>query len=64
MGPVTNSAVDCVNQSFSRNVLGSRATIAFAFPSPVTLPGPIAASSVLPSEENATEPTTLPPFVR
>src|SRR5262245_42852404 len=64
VGPVTNSADGCVNQSFNRNVFGSRATIAFALPSPVTLPGPTAASSVLPADENATEPTTPPPLVR
>src|SRR4051812_16819279 len=62
VGPVTNSAVGCVNQSFSFNVFGSSATIAFAFPSPLVWPGPIAATSVL-SELNATAPITPPPLV-
>ena len=43
VGPVTNSAAGCVNQSFSCSVFGSSATIAFALPSPVAWPGPIAA---------------------
>src|SRR5688500_9136734 len=62
VGPVTNSAVGCVNQSFGCRVLGSRATIAFALPSPVIGPGPIAAINV-PPVVNATAPTTPPPFV-
>src|SRR5262245_25508009 len=62
VGPVTNSAVGCVNQSFSSSVFGSSATIAFAFPFPLTWPGPIAAISV-PADVKATAPTALPPLV-
>src|SRR6185295_4239875 len=62
VGPVTNSAAGCVNQSFTRSVFGSSATIAFALPSPVVWPAPMAANSV-PSDANATAPTTGPPLV-
>src|SRR5262245_6420016 len=62
VGPVTNSAAGCVNQSFTCSVFGSSATIAFAFPSPVVRPAPIAATSV-PSDANAIAPTTGPPLV-
>src|SRR5262245_47441792 len=62
VGPVTNSAAGCVNQSFTCRVFGSSATIAFALPSPVVRPAPIAATSV-PSDPNAIAPTTGPPSV-
>src|ERR671930_217449 len=62
VGPVTNSASGCVNQSFSCRVFGSSATIAFAFPSAFIRPGPTAAIRV-PSVVNAIAPTTGPPLV-
>jgi len=62
VGPVTNSAAGCVNQSFSCSVFGSSATIAFVLPLPPARPAPIAANSV-PSGANATAPTTGPPLV-
>ena len=62
VGPVTNSAAGCVNQSFNCSVFASSATIAFALPSPVVLPAPIAATRV-PSDVKATSPITSPPLV-
>src|SRR5260221_5568111 len=62
VGPVTNSTPDCGNQSYASRVLGSSATIALTLPSPVAVPGPIAATTV-PSLANASRPTIGPPLL-
>jgi hypothetical protein len=62
VGPVTNSVPGAVNQSLSCSVFGSSATMALALPSPVAVPGPIAANNE-PPVPKAMRPTIGPPLL-